>query len=242
MRFVFEPRQLAQLSWLVLLAAFTCATVTGQSENPSKPSVEILEIKWEKQAHLPRNFDPSVIPTNGIFTTMESSTAVPGSTQAPAGDEARRAAVNRSAALAPVDYFPNAPSRIPVFYMYSLTIKNTGDKAIQGVAWDFVFLDSRSGAVVGDHRFLSYATIKNGQTVTLKATQHSRPITVVQAAVKSPNDDKVANTLQRAVIQCVLYADGSTWKYPLARDGVCESLKNNKPIQKQNPSEQAPKQ
>src|ERR1044071_5063310 len=96
--------------------------------------VEILKLKWEKQARLPRNFDPSVIPTNDTFRSMESRTAAPGSTQAPYGDDARRDAAARSAALAPVDYFPNTPARMPVFYVYSLTFRNSGTKTIQAVA------------------------------------------------------------------------------------------------------------
>ena len=98
---------------VILFCIFTCESTLAQSEE-KKPSsgVEILKLKWEKQARLPRNFDPSVIPTGQVFSIPESRTTMPGSTAAPIGDEARREAANRSAALAPVDIFPNTPENV----------------------------------------------------------------------------------------------------------------------------------
>jgi len=99
-----------------LLCIFACASALAQSQSKQSLShIEILKLKWEKQARLPRNFDPSVIPTGTVFSTMESRTGIPGSTQTPFGDEARQEAARRSAALGPVDIFPNAPARMPVF-------------------------------------------------------------------------------------------------------------------------------
>jgi hypothetical protein len=217
-----------QLGQLLLLSFLICASAWAQPEGAKTNSgVEILKLKWEKQARLPRNFDPSVIPTNDTFRTMESRTAAPGSTQAPYGDDARRDAAARSAALAPVDYFPNAPARMPVFYVYSLTIRNNGTKTIQAVAWDFVFLNAGSQTVVGNHRLLSYATVKASQSATLKGTERTRPITIVSATnVKSKTAS--ARPLERAIIHCVLYGDGTTWRNP-AGDSECDLLKKNQP-------------
>src|ERR1043165_5262870 len=74
-------RAVANLLPMFLL---TCVTAWAQSE-PAKTNsgIEIVKLKWERQLRVPRNFDPSTVPDNGIFSTMESRTAVPGSTQAP---------------------------------------------------------------------------------------------------------------------------------------------------------------
>jgi hypothetical protein len=213
----------------VLFCIFTCAGAFAQSEE-KKPSsgIEILKLKLEKQTRLPRNFDPSVIPTNSVFSTMESRTAVPGSTQAPYGDESRRDAANRSAALGPADYFPNAPGRLPFFYAYSLKIRNLGPKTIQAVAWNYVFVDATTKAVLGNHQFLSYSVAKPAQTVTLQGLQRTRPMAVVQAA-NTDAKGKGPKFLERAVILCVLYNDETTWKNPEGRDAVCDLLKSSKP-------------
>lgn len=222
-------RKALQFGWMFLACILTCATAFAQSE-PEKPGsgVDILKLKWEKQIRPPRNFDPSVIPTNGVFTTMESRTNVAGSTQAPYGDEARRDAAARSAALAPVDYFPNVPSRLPFSYLYSLMIRNVGTKTVQAVAWDYLFLNRVTQEVVGDHHFLSYVVAKPGRKVTLKVLQRARPVTVLSA---SGNADRNKSTrmLERAIIECVMYDDETTWWNPAARNGICDLLKQNKP-------------
>jgi hypothetical protein len=201
------------------------ALAQSGTEKP-KSGVQILKLKWEKQIGIPRNFDPSVIPTNGVFTNMESRTAVPGSTQAPLGDEARREAANRSAALAPVDSFPSAPSRIPVYYLYTLTIRNVGIKSIKAVAWDYLFLDPISEVVIGEHHLLSYAKVSPEHSVTLKASQRMRPLRVLPATTKAKDSNNSQKPLQRGIVQCVLYEDGTTWQNP-ATDYSCEILKNS---------------
>lgn len=217
-------RAVANLLPLFLL---TCITAWAQSE-PAKANsgIEIVKLKWERQLRVPRNFDPSTVPDNGIFSTMESRTAVPGSTQAPNGDAVRRDAAERSAALAPVDYFPNAPSRIPVYYLYSMKARNVGSKTVVGVAWDYLFLDSTTNARLGEHQLLSYAKISAGKTVNLQAAQRTRPFSVVTA---HPANTKGTRNLERAVIQCVMYSDGTTWHNPAGREESCEALRKNQP-------------
>ena len=218
-----------QLGQLVLFIFLMCGGAWAQTESAKTNSgVEILKLKWEKQARLPRNFDPSVIPTNDTFRSMESRTAAPGSTQAPYGDDARRDAAARSAALAPVDYFPNTPARMPVFYVYSLTFRNSGTKTIQAVAWDYVFLNADSQTVVGNHHLLSYATVKASQSATLKGTERTRPTTIVSATNVKPKTAS-SKLLERAIIHCVLYDDGTMWRNP-AGDSNCDQLKKNQPV------------
>jgi hypothetical protein len=215
----------------LLLCNFACASALAQSQTQQPLSnIEILKLRWEKQARLPRNFDPSVIPTGAVFSNMESRTAIPGSIQAPFGDEARQEAARRSAALAPVDIFPNAPARMPVFYVYSIKIRNDGEKTVSAIAWDYVFIHAITKAVIGNHQLLSYSVIKPGRVVTLRSAQRTRPIAVLQAG-KPDAKGQASRFLERAVIQCVLYADETIWKNPAGRDDVCDLLKKNKPSQ-----------
>ena len=240
----FEMKKCAriypEIAGLIITFLLVCGAARAQSETAkAKSGVEILKLKWEKQVRLPRNFDPSVIPTNGIFNTMESRTTVPGSTQAPYGNDARRDAAARSAAMGPVDYFPNAPSRMPVSYLYSLTVRNVGIKTIQAVAWDYVFINPTSQAVVGNHHFLSYGIARPAQSVTLKGSQRSRPLSVLSVTTNAGSNKKSAKPLERAVIQCVLYEDETTWHNPAAPEGVCELLKNSMPVKTRKTKDQS---
>jgi hypothetical protein len=219
----------SRLKWLwVVFVFFVPAGVSfGQeSQGPAKPNVEILKLRWEKQVRLPRNFDPSDIPTNGTFTDPASRT----SAAAPSNplDATRAATSARSAAAGSNNTFPATPGRLPVFYVYALKLKNIGSKTIEGIAWDYLFIDPTSNAELGKHQFLSYAKVPTDKSATLRVPLRSPPTRVVRSSDSTKNAHP--KLIEKSVIQCVLYADDTVWKNPHARDGVCELLKNNKAL------------
>src|SRR5919108_2446808 len=61
-------RRRFELAQLLIFGLLMCGTALAQSETASTQSgIKILKLKWEKQVRLPRNFDPSTIPMNGVF-------------------------------------------------------------------------------------------------------------------------------------------------------------------------------
>jgi hypothetical protein len=215
--------------WLVFVLLVPAATSFGQeSRGPSAPNIEILKLRWEKQIQLPRNFDPSVISTGGTFSDPASRSSL--STVAPV-DATRAATSAQSAAAGANNTFPATPGRLPIFYVYSLKIRNTSAKLIEGIAWDYLFIDPNSNTELGKHQFLSYEKIPANKSATLKSQLRSPPMRVIRAA----DSEKRAHGsrpkfIERAVIQCVLYADDTVWKNPAAREGVCELLKKTKAL------------
>ena len=226
----------------LLIFCLACGIASAQVAKAQTSGVEILKLKWEKQIKLPRNFDPSVIPDGQVFTGLEARTAVPGTTASPNGadNQARADAAARSRALAPVDYFPNTPGRMPVYYVYSLKIRNAGPKTVVGVAWDYVFLDPDTKAVLGNHQLFNYTKASSGQIVNLRAQQRTRPVTIVKAQSPNSAKDSGKKDLERAVIQCVLYSDGGIWKNPVGRDSACELLRKNQPLRIKNEASLGP--
>ena len=224
-----------RLKWLcVIFVSLVSAGASFGQESPdsAKPNIEILKLHWEKEVRLPRNFDPSVIPTGGTFSDPASrvSTASAGTaaTGAGSGTPAARTAGSNSIT------FPATPGRLPVFYVYSLKIRNIGSKLIEGIAWDYLFIDPNNNAELGKHQFLSYAKIPTDKSATLKAQLRSPPTRVVRSADSAPN--RHPSLIERSVIQCILYADDTVWKNPHARDGVCELLKSDKALMKRRMS------
>jgi len=120
-----------------------------------------------------------------------------------------------------------------VFYLYSMKVRNIGAKSIEGVAWDYLFIDSISNSQVGSHQFLSYEKAAPGKTVTFQRQTRSPPTRVVDASDKK---DQRPKFIERAVIQCVLYADDTLWRSPQARAGVCDLLKKSKVVVKRKRS------
>ena len=233
---VFGYRGCRNASWLVLsrallLGFISAGTALGQqasgnataskSAAPDASDIEILELKWKREVRLPRNFDPSVIPTGNVFN--DPTTRTSGGTGA--ADANRGGNNSRTASDAA---FPATPSRLPVFYVYSLKLKNNGPRVIAGVAWDYVFIDPNLNAEVGRHQFLSYAEIPANKTAVLHSDLRSPPIRSIAAS--APGNTRHTGYTERAVVQCVLYQDESVWKSPTSSNGICEFLKQNRAL------------
>ncbi|HVS81752.1 MAG TPA: hypothetical protein VHE60_08450 [Pyrinomonadaceae bacterium] len=214
--------------FLFLLAAG--ASLGQESSGAAAPNIEIVKLKWERQVRLPRNFDPSVIPTNGSFVdpALRTSAAAPTS----ALDATRAATSARSAAAGASAEFPSTPSRLPVFYVYSMKIRNVGGKQIEGIAWDYVFIDPNGGAELGRHQFLSYVKAQPNKDVTLKGQMRTPPLRIVLAS----STEKHPKPIERAAIQCVLFEDETVWRNPAGRKDVCEFLKSSGTLMKQKRS------
>ena len=204
--------------------ASNCVASGQQPPSSVQANLEILKLHWQKEVHLPRNFDPSVISTGSTFNDPASriSTQPSASTLSEATRSATR---NQSMAAGSNDPFPLAPGRLPVFYVYTLQLRNTDLKPIDAIAWDYVFIDTQTNGEFGRHQFLSYERAAPGKVVTFRGQLRSPPIRIAQAAGTPKESHKL---LERAIIQCVLYADETTWRNPQSPVDTCTLLKNGR--------------
>jgi hypothetical protein len=217
------------MKWICL--PFLCLVATGtslgqESQGSTAPNIEILKLKWDREVRLPRDFDPSIIPTGSTFSDPASRSSGPTGTAAADTSRGGGAVANRASPSNPNITFPATPGRLPVFYVYSLKIRNVGLKAIEGLAWDYLLIDPDSNTELGRHQFLSYAKARTNKSLELHGQLRSPPVRVVRASGQKTQP----RFIERAVIECVLYADDTVWRNPQARDGVCELLKNNKAL------------
>jgi len=213
--------------WLLFVCLTSASASLGQKGlSAGAPNIDIIKLHWEKQVRLPRNFDPSIIPTDGAFSDPASRSSVVTTTT----DSKASTSNARNTPTTSDIGFPATPSRLPVLYVYSMKIRNTGSKVIEGIAWDYLFIDPNSNTELGRHQFVSYAKISMDKIVTLQGQLRSSPIRVVRTPESSNNTRP--KFIERAVIQCVLYADDTAWRNLRARDGVCEFLKNEKALLK----------
>lgn len=227
-----KSRRTEGLSWCWILFAFLIAPgslAAQENLQVSAPPIEMLKLKWEKQVRLPRNFDPSVISTGGTFSDPASRTSGPPTNPSAALDATRAATREQSAAAGSNNNFPATPGRLPVFYVYSMRFRNLGNKAIEGIAWDYVFIDPNGGAELGRHQFLSYVRAQPNKAVTLKGQMRSPPLRIVSASANG----KHPKPIERASIQCVLFEDETVWRSATGRKGVCEFLKSRETLLKQ---------
>ncbi len=223
---------------LVCLTVGSTAFAQGTNEGfqvnavagSASSNIEIIKLEWKREVRLPRNFDPAIIPTGGTFN--DPATRTSSNTPTSVASDATRSSGGRSGAESSTGTFPATPSRLPVFYVYSMRVKNVGLKVIEGIAWDYIFIDKNLDAEVGRHKFLSYARIPTTKTVTLRADLRTPPISLIGAPTSGSS--KHSRYTERAVVQCVLYEDQSVWKNPHGKDDVCEFLKKSKDSVKRN--------
>ena len=221
---------------LLVIGAVVCATMVSaqQTGNSNAPGIQILKLHWHKQVRVPNNYDPAIIPTRGVFVDPASKapTALPGS-----GVEAPRPTSNPNTSADSNIFFPNTPRRLPVYYLYSMKIKNTGAKRIEAVAWSYEFLDRETKSRLARHEFLSYKKIAPGAAGVLENPLRSPPVRVVNAAENQPAQPKMT---ERATIECVLFSDETTWRLSAAPESACNALIKGNPAKRKPPS--APRQ
>ena len=224
-----DSRDKVRFATKCICVPFLCLIATGislgqESQGSAAPNIEILKLKWYREVRLPRNFDPSVIPTGSTFSDPASRVSVPTTTAAADAPRGSGAVGNRSSPSNPNITFPATPGQLPVFYVYSLKIRNVGPKVIEGLAWDYLLIDPDSNAELGKHQFVSYAKAGRNKSLELRGQLRTPPVRVVRASGQKIQP----KFIERAVIECVLYADNTVWRNPHARDGVCDLLKNGK--------------
>ena len=93
-------------------------------------------------------------------------------------------------------YWPTSKEDVssPYDFFASLTLKNSGQKSIKGVYWDYVLTDPKTAKEIKRHRFHAKKSIKAGESVTL--TELIKP----------------SGAKRRVEITRIDYVDGSTWQ------------------------------
>ena len=104
-------------------------------------------------------------------------------------------------------------------FVYSAEVKNEGPKAIKAIRWDYIIVDSKTSQELGNHQFENFEKVGRNKVKGLTARSRISPTRVVSA-----QSDKSA-IIERAVVRCVVYEDGSLWQQAGTPDGLCEALR-----------------
>jgi hypothetical protein len=205
----------------------TIALAQEPADSTSSSAIQIVKLRWQKQIRLPNNYDPAIIPTRGVFVDPASRTAtsLPGS----GIDATRPPSSNPNTSIDSNIFFPATPRRMPTYYLYSLKVKNVGAKRIDGVAWIYSFLDRETRTELGRHEFLSYKKIAPGAVGVFENPLRSPPVRVVKTSDNSSSQRQMS---ERATVQCILFADETTWRNAHANADVCKLLAGGNPAKR----------
>lgn len=187
---------------LQLLYTFSWLIVTAsQPQNPPKPSapeLEIVSAKWIKVVNQGTLIDPGAPSvTIGHEGNQQMPVVVPN---------------------------PNIAQRTRdrSYYIYSAQVINRGEKEIKGLAWDYVFKDRNTHEEL--KRQLGYSTVglHRNQKTSVQIRTPSSPPKLIDAGAIGAGGPAFE---EQVVIQCILFADGSMWAHPEAKDDLCERIR-----------------
>jgi hypothetical protein len=209
------------------IVSSTIALAQETADSTSSSAIQIVKVHWQKQIRLPSNYDPAIIPTRGVFVDPASKapTSLPGS----GVDATRPPNSNPNTSIDSNIFFPATPRRMPIYYLYSMKVKNVGAKRIVGVAWTYSFLDRETKAELGRHEFLSYKKIAPGAVGVFENPLRSPPVRVVKTSDNSSSQRQVS---ERATVQCILFADETVWRNVHASPEVCKFLSGGNPARR----------
>ena len=97
-------------------------------------------------------------------------------------------------------------------FLYKVTVKNAGTRAIKSLDWDHVFFDPQTRVEIGRHQFTSDEKIAPGKQREFTVFASVPPARTI--SVYDLNKQERAAVAEAIVIVRILYADGSVWRRP----------------------------
>jgi len=205
-----------RLSLCLLLLSCLCATSRAQSSAdaatsaaPQPPGVEVVKYSWSKD-RIGWEGDPFG-GTIENFDDMRRRRADERRIQRgrSGGNLAEAARVEQE--MRSEQVIKARPPKPPRYaFSYKLSVRNTGQKAIKEIDWDYVFFDVATGEELDRREFTGVEKIapgKNKELVFLVPTPPTNRISV-HSLGKNERD----GLREEVVLVRVLYEDGSVWQ------------------------------
>lgn len=193
---------LASAFMLVLFASNAATQV--QSDQSAKPSVVVIQKKWRMDLH------------NAALDQDQIEAQKERDREENARRERERLNEKLSEQGMPTRQEPYSrpktppPRGISVVYVYEVKIKNTGEKDIRKIAWDYVFSDPATERELGRRRFVSEIKIGPGKTKNMIMRTSNSPTGTVDVARTGKKSQSLYS--ESVIVQSIDYADGSVWK------------------------------
>jgi len=197
---------------LILLVILSAVVACAQTTPTDSSGIEIVKFNWTKE-----RLGWEGNPFNGPIENFEEVRArtrnekrIEDAKRGNAADidrirrEAKADAANIEA------QHKNPQARYA--FVYKTTVRNTTEKTITSIDWDYVFLDKANENELGRQQFTSDEKIAPGKTKELSVVASKPPTQTV--SVTSLNTSERDSLIGRIVIVRLQFADGSVWQQP----------------------------
>jgi len=196
---------------LLLLALLLAGAASAQiPSTPDPPGLTVTRFSWHKDLYVPALLDDPMNPNQEQADLRREQKAIKKANAVrTAGGMGPLPMPTKEIAASQRD-IPEGPS---VNYLYEVKLKNTGEKSIKTIVWEYLLFDPETSVQVGRHQFIDASKIRPGKTANLVAASGSPPTSILQAQ-KAGKESRHEYT-ERVVINRIEYDDGSFWQRPL---------------------------
>jgi hypothetical protein len=192
----------------LLLAAATSAQTASTPSDP--PDVTVTRFSWHKDVYVPALFDDPMTPNQEQADLKREQKAIKKANAGRVAGGQTPLPMPTREVISSQREIPDGPS---VNYFYEAKVKNTGQKVIKMIAWEYLVFDPETEVQIGRHQFIDTSKIRPGKNANLIGYKASPPAKILQA--KKPGKDSEHKYSERVVINRIEYDDGSFWQRPL---------------------------
>ena len=193
---------------LLLLLFILLVDVSAQSSSQAleAPDLTVTKRIWRKEIHHPAlTADPfRSNDEQAELQRVQKDNSIRNSTRVREGNTPQPVVRNTK----PMPTESDGPQ---VWFVYRVTVKNSGTKTITALEWDYLFFDSEKAERVGQHSFRHRIKIRTGKSTELIGQSNKPPSSVIDAT-KAKNGD--AQLSEEVIIRRIEYEDGSVWQRP----------------------------
>lgn len=200
--------------FLAVLLLLTPSIARAQStvNSVEAPGVEVTRCNWSKE-RIGWERDPFSGPIENFDEVRARQRNERRIEEAKRGnsaeiDKIRREAKADAANIATQHKAP--PSRY--VFVYKATVKNSGDKLIKAIDWDYVFFERGTENEIGRQQFTSEEKIRPGQAKELVVTISKPPTQTISLTALNKNERGSLDG--RVIVVRIDYADGTSWQRP----------------------------
>ena len=189
----------------VLFVFALCASAQALSNPSAGPGVTVIQQKWRIDVRNP------ALEKDPLRAVKEREQEVINQREAARQNESR---TRQGLPTLPPPVRVRAPETgargLSVTYIYQVKVRNTGEKEIRTIAWEYAFFEPGTGREVGRRRFVSEVSISPGKTGKLVMRSASPPTGTIDATKAGKKSRDLYS--EQVVIRSVGYADGSVWQ------------------------------
>jgi hypothetical protein len=200
---------------LALLFALAATVSNAQSVSTSSepPGAEVTRFSWSKE-RIGWEKDPFGGPIENFDEVRARTRNEKRIEDAKRGNSAEIDKIKREARAdaANIDAKHKNTTRSRYVFVYKATVKNSSNKAIKSIDWDYIFLDRSTDTEIGRQQFTSEEKISPGKTKELTITITKPPTQTISLTALNNNERGTLNG--QVVLMRIDYADGTSWQRP----------------------------